>query len=1754
MFHRGSVFFAFVALMALSAPVAATQYDISTRADVIRADGFCSVREALLAINTRLGYIGDVPSDQRGVILNPELPNEPRLTMSKQVRNVSRGGSFVNAGSRLTANRGDVLEYRIRVDAEQDAGDVTGVSLAFRFPDEDAAVLDSVTGTWRGYMSSYIAGSTKLNGSDAGDVSGFPLALPLLINDAKIGDETIVPGTIREGRSAEIVFRVRVAEGPDEAVSADLPEEDTGAEGREYLVEAECPAGNSSNIISLKSVTLESGDDPVEYLLADGALEVGGVGANVSVRFEPMRDDAFDKVAKQNVIIIAEPGKRVFEVGANAALTLAGITLKGNGALPAGQNGGLIFSSGKLDLRGGTLLRDGLADQGGAVFIDGSGDLVLEQTRFENNEATDGNGGAIATAPSFRGGISGDRFYFEGNNASANGGAVYFGGLAQIVALQNGTFYGNSAQDGAAVRIAATAGNSAMNNVTIAGNTAAAPGGVALSYRAVTASSGLFDLLVNSVLVGNAGGDCAADDRPLVDGPPAAGSDLTLDLAGIAYVVSAGATQDAPSCGPLDAQFVASGGETFDYSLVDFGLLTGRDGSGNAEACIAGVGSAACLPQDFEDRLKGFLPNNSPKYSGAPAAGRIEPLVVSAGSPEDAVSYACLDKDQRGLNREPRCDAGAVELQIAAGTNDEFRIVQGEAVLLDVLANDLGDLTIDCGLLTDPLGCIGFFLPPRQSESVPVNWISGVTSAANPAPARTQVVVVEGRDGVYLNRDPIQKVAADGTPVVDENDLPVLEDVVTLPVGYPLVLHTSLPRFHGVDQFRYYVDRAAISGPVFAGANPSANANLVVEPASGLTNKGDISTLSGALGGSAMLLLTGLLLRFRRLSAALSAALLCVLSMGAQAADIVVNTNIDSAQPQDGVFDRDGLCSLREALLVSIDRSPFFFPDCTSGATGRDRIIIDVEDTIELEAPLDIFNSPVDIEGRGPGLTIIRPVVGNQHRIILASSSLTLKNLTIADGYSTANGGAIFTSANLTLDGVELRDSKAVGDGGAIYLNFNAEQKRQLTVRHSYMHGNTADGNGGLLSMVGQNQQHDLLFDSVTFANNAAPTGVGGALDVNLPRGGTLRVLNSTFVGNSADLGAALDFQQMDGSTTAYIINSTFVDNSAASPGAGAIEAGDSSGLIYLSNSIYIGSGGCNAGTVRFTESYFNLFAAPTPATCEAPVAADVGNMEAAEVDIRDVISDGVLVGQPFSDGAYIPPHLPVVAEARGNLIDYPAGVFVIDAGNNNLALVANDSSPRACRTLDLRGGSRASGGRCDVGAYELQVPTAIDDAVSNRTRSSRSIRFDVLFNDLAGDGVPGATGIVENTVLTGTIDLDPSTPGVMSENIVSVDLDEGDGEDIRDFRISKVTNGSWSINNTAQQLDEGVYELIAVLRDASDKFIASARQTVIVRDPADAGEDDEFVVVGSSALRISGISGDANGDFIVSDGRLVINGYTDADSGSDPDAVPVVELFINDISVGKADVVEGGAACGGEPGSAGEENNCIVHIEPKLPLSCEDVAEGGLTVVFPYSFRIFNSFSMETAESTAANITATIANVAPRFTGEVRRSVPGRVEAFRLVLEDPDLPVGQPLPLFDANPVPVERKSRLKLVTAPKFAKTVIRELNIDGPEVLELVYGIETYGVIDPKSEVYAPGTDGLGLLVREVGPGVIDVIYTPRNNDGRFNDRFVLGYEDECGATANAEFRILYPEADNLTGSVGWYGLIGVLVLFVRRRFRF
>lgn len=1050
----------------------------------------------------------------------------------------------------------------------------------------------------------------------------------------------------------------------------------------------ECEAGTSSNVIRL----LEAG----AFDLTEGMLEIGSSSGAQSVIFDVVRDSPFDESERDNPIITQTSSTdRIFYVTSGSILSLNNVTLIGGDVSGAQAGlasdpdddglGGQIYSAGTVLLDDGTVLDGGNADQGGAIYLSG-GQLSVTNATIQNHSAT-GDGGAVASRAATTVLLFLERAYFGGNTAAGDGGGFFLDGSRVSLEAVNVTFYDNTAVNGAAIRFESGVNRTSdMNNVTVAGNTASGDG--ALSYSDLTTGS---DKLINSVVVGNVGGDCGQDDPPppVPPDPPLPPATAIAD-ATIQYTVSDGSCVNASFIPFVDGPPYTDG----PHAGADFRVLQGT------VVCGAAPGPASCSPIELSNGLLGFLPNPDALADTGRAA-------LDQGSPVSATQESCDTFDQREAAREDTCDAGALELRIAQGVLDEFNLISGQTESIDVLENDIGEVGVDCGLVL-PLATFPLSAP-----------------AGDPAVEPCLSILVE----------PIR-----GTLVVDI-------DVD----GYPTLSYTSQQGFHGIDSFRYEVPDAAFEGKTLGDRGAAAAAFLVVEPRSGLTESADITDESGSLSPFALFVL--LAATHRRRIRRLWPVLVLLFCGPLQAAEIFVDAPLDD----DVTVRGDGVCTLREALGNVIDNNPLFSPDCAPGATGSDTIILPAG-TLTLNSQLDVVGSNVVIEGAATADASGAPVQestiiegSGTHRLIQASSGLTLRNLTLQGGRATGDGGAIFTEKALALEQVALLDNQATGDGGAIYLNANPNDVTDVTFAKSYAADNVAAGEGGLLSTFGQNQVYRIYVENSTFFRNQGGTGPG-AFDLSLASGSMI-VVNSTFSANRGASGTGSAIDVLDSSARFLVLNSTFLDFDGSNGASGAINAGPNDGTtnsLRIFHSIYSGAGTCSSDALAVpAESAFNLFDSGTgDTTCGQ---GGVDNSEAAQADIGTVLNGGVLLfpDPPFVDGVYTPPHFPIDPAQSGN----PAYDLIVDAGNP-AAPAEGSNIPIRCRSTDFRGLSRLSGADplvpegCDLGAFELQVATAVADTASNRNRRGRFAIIDVLANDVPGE---------DETILTDSITVTPS-------------------------------------------------------------------------------------------------------------------------------------------------------------------------------------------------------------------------------------------------------------------------------------------------------------------------------------------------------------------------------------------------------------
>ncbi|WP_162925704.1 CSLREA domain-containing protein [Isoalcanivorax indicus] len=1099
---------------------------------------------------------------------------------------------------------------------------------------------------------------------------------------------------------------------------------------------------------------------------------------NPSVRIETLLRNE-DNEDAPNPVIRAASGARVLWLRRNAALTLDSVELHGcapadpadvtcdvpvDELIVAGEyededetipkilppDGGLLLLDGRLTARNAVTFRGGHARHGGALFVRENVTVTLQNSRLTHNVAA-GQGGAIAVYEDFGNILALSRFYMAENHAATEGGGVALpGGIrSPRLLMANGTLLRNTAgSGGAAVHVGmaedddpdeptARAPVLDLANLTLVENSSADVDGSGLFIDSIGES----DVVSNTVLVANLPRDCAG-----------AGLEPSV-TEGILFAYTA--TSDTGCPDPGIFQFPGNSGYA---NAADISVLRNLDGP-------CGAGCEPIADEDARFDLPGFLPN----FEADPVLNGL-PRLVDGGSPETSAEFVCESDDQRGFRREDRCDIGAFEFRRAQGEPDSINLVIGRTELLDVVANDLRDSTIDCGLLAPGTPCL---------------W----------------VVQRSTRDAVM-------------TPVIDDD-------------GYPRLEYQFTRHYDGYDFFAYQVNRDAIVGETFGDNNIGARVAVLARPETGMTRSRNIDDFGGVQPFWLLGLVLAGLLRCGRAHRRIPVGLLaCVALFGlptlVNAAEIRVNQLTDETDPEPVA----GQCSLREAILSAIDKLPNS-TGCANGMTGEDRIVLPAG-TVTLVAPLEVGqNNRVIIEGEGPDKTFIE--AGGAFRLLEHRSRVTLRNLTLRGGDAqSGNGGAIQAFTSLMLDNVRLEDNSAV-NGGAVYLNFSADERRQVVIRRSFFVDNQASGHGGALAMVAQREDHDLEISNSTFADNSAGD-MGGALDI---RGGErmrTRLINNTFVGNSAvQGGAAIDFNGYAGN--ANIISATMVDNSGPAqmdlgnlPADPNVEAGN----ITLSNSILAAtSQACSLGDRRLTRSVYNLFADAIDPSCE-PTAANgnTGNETGARAGIVTSLNNGVLVvADEVAEEDWLQPHLPIT-DTDDDLI--------VDAANP-ADLSSGTGSVDACRSTDLRGRSRAAGDRCDRGAFEFQQATARDDQGNNANRRTRTVRLDVLGNDIAGeDGIALRRGTL--TLITGDGDELAETVGEAFVRQRRADPEDDESVQLQYDDVIQVLSSGDEYEHYAADIDDPI-------RECGMGLNLDGSQNNADDDP-DTRRDDDCVVV----------------------------------------------------------------------------------------------------------------------------------------------------------------------------------------------------------------------------------------------------------------------------------------------------------------------
>lgn len=221
---------------------------------------------------------------------------------------------------------------------------------------------------------------------------------------------------------------------------------------------------------------------------------------------------------------------------------------------------------------------------------------------------------------------------------------------------------------------------------------------------------------------------------------------------------------------------------------------------------------------------------------------------------------------------------------------------------------------------------------------------------------------------------------------------------------------------------------------------------------------------------------------------------------------------------------------------------------------------------------------------------------GGSHTITLTSQKTINSSTTInGGGQITLSGGDttrlfnLQNGASLTLQAITLRDGYSSGDGGAIYV----ERLSTLTLTNSAINSSTA-ANGGAVALNGWGSSDaggTLIVTNSSFSGNqstaaAIPGGGNGGGALYITGGSTATVSGSTFSGNNSVNGGGIHILGANLTVTNSTFTGNSANNTAGGGGGGAIYVDGTknfSGVIDISLSTFSNNQSNQLGGAIFT-------------------------------------------------------------------------------------------------------------------------------------------------------------------------------------------------------------------------------------------------------------------------------------------------------------------------------------------------------------------------------------------------------------------------------------------------------------------------------------------------------------------------------------------------------------------------------------------
>ena len=348
-------------------------------------------------------------------------------------------------------------------------------------------------------------------------------------------------------------------------------------------------------------------------------------------------------------------------------------------------------------------------------------------------------------------------------------------------------------------------------------------------------------------------------------------------------------------------------------------------------------------------------------------------------------------------------------------------------------------------------------------------------------------------------------------------------------------------------------------------------------------------------------------------------------------------------------------------------------------------------------------------------LTVSNANGGNQNGGGIANSgTLTLTNLIISNSRTTAGGGGVTNFGILTLNSLTVSGNSGANGGGI--TNFGST----LTVNNSIISGNTGRDGGGIFN------NGTTEINNSTVRDNTASI-AGGGLFNNRDR--TLTLNNSTVSGNVSN-GAQIQNGTGGGGIangsgvggtgggTLTVNNSTISGNSATADGGGIFAQGANS-VTTLNNSTISNNTAVRGGGIRNNGRPFTINNSIIANSTSNSTNADCSGFTNISASYSLIESSLDCVGGTNLNNLTGDPNLGPLQNNGGSTLTHAllAGSIAIDKGNSTLT-TDQRGFPRPVDNFTIPNAMGGNGS--DIGAFEVQAPTAASVTIGGRVSSGK--------------------------------------------------------------------------------------------------------------------------------------------------------------------------------------------------------------------------------------------------------------------------------------------------------------------------------------------------------------------------------------------------------------------------------------------------